>query len=281
MKKPQSAGAAPAAAAESETMFLIPSPHLGILTDVMPEKVTQKHNEWIALSRDILQKRRAAEKNGWKQPIDLSEDHVYMHSFGAEFCPALKDVTSLGFILKWPANLILRRTGPRAWQLKGGQDFQFYKFHMMTSFPEAGEAQVISVDLGWMAVTPPGWSVLVKSLPNNLTGQPGRLQFGEAAIRSDQATVAIQAHAFIPPGAPDEIIIKRGEPMVLLMPFKREPIETVILEDRDSITEAVHLLERQQATFRNSTGAYKRLFVDTDNPSPFYEKLLKRWRGRA
>lgn len=266
---------------DAAVCFLIPSPKLGLLHDVTPEKISLKDNHWIALTRDILQKRQIAAKNGWKETTEVSKDHHFLHSFGAEHCPVLKEGHSLGYLIKWPANAILRRTEQNGWVIKSQPSPGFYGHHKMTSFPEAGESQVISVDLGWMVQTPPGWSVLVKNIPNNLTGVPSQLTFAEGAIRSDQATVGIQVHAFIPPNSPDEIKIKRGDPMAVLLPFVRENIEVVVMDDQVSISEATHILERSQASFTNAPGRYKMYYVDQTNYSPLYQTLLERWKSKA
>ncbi|MEQ1875409.1 MAG: hypothetical protein ABL958_02105 [Bdellovibrionia bacterium] len=265
---------------DSAVLFLIPSPKLGLLHDVTPEKISMKDNQWIALSRDVLQKRKIAAKNGWKETSEVSDDHHFLHSFGAEFCPVLKEGHSLGYVVKWPANLILRKDS-KGWTIKSQGNPGFYGYHKMTSFPEAGESNVISVDLGWMVQTPPGWSVLVKNLPNNLTGLPGHLQFAEGAIRTDQAAVGIQVHAYIPSNAADEIKIKRGDPMAVLLPYIRENIEAVVMDDQDSITEATHLLERSQAAFTHAPGRYKMYYVDDTNYSPLYQTLFQRWKTKG
>jgi hypothetical protein len=41
-------------------VLLVPSPKLGNIGDVTPEILNASHNDWIGLSRDVLEKKRAA-----------------------------------------------------------------------------------------------------------------------------------------------------------------------------------------------------------------------------
>jgi hypothetical protein len=263
-----------------EKLFLIPSPTLGRTEDVYPELVTQSANEWVELSRHILkQKRNAQAKGQWRPDYSISEEsNRALHPFGAQYCPALLEAHDLGYVLKWPATAIVRKAAPKGWQLKPSTNFNFYKYHEMTSFVESGEAEAISVDTGWSIIAPPGWSVLVKAIPNNLSGLPGGVQFAEGIIRVDQAVVGLQVHAKIPENAPKEFKIKRGDPMLLLFPFKRDVLELAVMEDKDSVDEAERLITQHHKMFELSPGTYRQLYMEDFNPTPFYDRLCKNWQ---
>ncbi|HVO29420.1 MAG TPA: DUF6065 family protein [bacterium] len=258
-------------------MFLIPSPRLGQIADVLPERLTSGQNEWITLSKEVLRKRReAAERGEHKTPAatDISDDHHELRPFGAQFCPALVDSNSIGYLLKWPANAVFKRVGAKMWEIHSTSDF--YRYHSMSSFSEGGEAEAVSVDVGWLMVTPPGWSVLIKNLPWNLSGWKNGIQMAEGVVRADQATVPLQVHTFLAPTAPKEVVITRGEPMCLIMPFRRESLGLQVMTDPDSVNDAQRYAERDQNTFHNAPGRYRALYIEEENPSPLYPKLVTR-----
>jgi hypothetical protein len=260
-------------------IFLIPSPKLGPITDVAPEILNASHNDWFGLSREVLERKRAAaEKGAWKpEPMtDISDEHSFIRPFGAQFCPALQELNSLGVVVKWPANAILERKAPRVWEIRSSEPHAFYKFHTMSSFPAGGLAEAISVSLGWIVSTPPGVSVLIKNIPNNHSSAKAGISFAEGTVRTDQAAIPMQVHAYLSPDAPKQIEIKRGEPMALLMPYRREKFEIHVMNDADSVELAAKYSEIDQETFANSPGRYKALFIEDTNPSPLYPKLLER-----
>ena len=258
-------------------IFLVPTPELGRVEDVLPERVAVARNEWVDLSRHVFDEKRKAAASGWKptQGEYLAADHATVKPFGAEHCPAMAELSTFGWLLKWPCAAILREVAPKAWQLKVPTQFNFYRYFPQTSFPERGEAETFLVRTGWLVVTPPGWSVLVKNVPNNLKGAPLGLTLAEGIVRADQATIPLFTHAIVQPNAPKEIAIERGKPMAVLFPFRREETELAIVDDPKIVDEAAKLAAQAQETFDAAPGAYKRLYVDGDNPSPLYERLLK------
>lgn len=265
--------------ADVAPVFLIPSPKLGTITDVAPEILNASHNDWIGLSREVLEKKRdAASKGAWKpEPMtDISEEHSFIRPFGAQFCPALQDLNSIGVVVKWPANAVLERKAPRVWEIRSAEPHGFYKFHTMSSFVEGGLAEAVSVELGWIVTTPPGVSVLIKNIPNNHGGAKDGISFAEGTVRTDQAAIPMQVHAFLSPNAPKRIEIKRGEPMALLMPYRREKFEIHVMNDADSVALGAKHAQIDQETFANAPGRYKALFVEDSNPSPLYPAMLER-----
>lgn len=261
---------------ENPPVFLIPSPRLGAITDVAPERVSSAHNEWMSLSREVLRKKREATAAGNLKPgVDVSDDHTFLRPFGAQFCPALLDLSSIGWVVKWPANGVFERTGPRAWRIDSSDEGQFYKFHQMSSFPEIGESDAVSIELGWIVVTPPGVSTLIKNVPNNLAGAKIGISIAEGVVRTDQAHVPIQVHALLLPSA-KKIDVKRGEPLALLMPYRRERFEMHVMNDQQAIDDAARAAKTDQETFANAPGRYKELFVEGTNYSELYAKLAAR-----
>ena len=255
-------------------VFLIPSPQLGTISDVVPERITAGMNEWITLSKQVLAARRARPDVPVPPSVELTDDHHQLRPFGAQHCPALQEMNTVGWLLKWPANAVLKRAGA-SWEIKATNN-AFYGFHPMSSFPEAGQAQSFSVNLGWIAVTPPGWSTLIKNVPNNLSGWRQGMQFAEGIVRTDQATAPLQVHCFLEPTAPKEIVVNRGDPMCLLMPFKRETLALAVMDDPESVADASRLASRDQATFGSGPGRYRALYVDDTNLSPLYPALVER-----
>ena len=257
-------------------VFLVPSANLGQTADVQPEKISAKHNEWIEHSREILDKKRKAARDGKWQPTHPIGDNVpHLKPFGAESCPAMAELDSIGLLLKWPATALLRQLSPKGWQLKPSTNYEFIRYSPLTSFPEIGEAEAIEVDTGWTIVTPPGVSVLFKNVPNNLAGGPRGLTFAEGIVRTDQVTIPLTVHAFLR-GNAKEIRIKRGDPMAVIFPFRREPIDFTIASEPEHVAEAARLAGLDKATFANTAGGYRRLYIDDDNPSPLHP-VLEAW----
>lgn len=266
----------------SVNVYLIPNTDLGHVEDVMPEKIrSQEFNDWVVLSREILKKKKeAAEQGRWKPTVDVSDDHKFLHPFGAEHCPALQEANGFGYLIKWPASAVFKRVNEKAWQIKPShQRFNFYNYHTMTSFPEMGEAEAFVVNTGWMVLTPPGWSTLFKNIPNNFQGHPEGITFAEGAVRTDQATVGLQVHALLRKDAPDEIRVQRGDPMGILFPFRREETELKVVDDEAIINEAGKQATKSQQTFLNAKGRYRALYMADENPSGLYrlvdEKMKK------
>lgn len=263
--------------ADNNRIFFVPTPRLGAIADVKPEKLTQAQNEWMEHSHEVLEAKRKAAEKGWQPTSEISEDHHFLRPFGGKYCPALQEVASIGWLLKWPGDAVLKNTGPRTWEVHVNETNGFYKYHGMSSFPEGGMGDVLSIALGWIVVTPPGWSVLIKNIPNHLSGFKHPMLFAEGVVRSDQATVPLQVHALLPPNAPKEFVIKRGEPMCVVMPFRREePLVASVMDDAETREEALKLATRDQETFANATGRYKELFIEDTNFSPLYPILVER-----
>ena len=268
--------------ADNNRIFFVPTPRLGAIADVKPEKLTQAQNEWMEHSREILDAKRKAAEKGWQPTSEISEDHHFLRPFGGQYCPALQEVATIGWLLKWPADAVLKNTGPRTWEVHVNETNGFYKYHGMSSFPEGGLGDVLSIALGWIVVTPPGWSILIKNIPNHLSGFKHPVLFAEGVVRSDQATVPLQVHALLPPNAPKEFVIKRGEPMCVVMPFRREePLVATVMDDAETREEALKLAARDQETFANATGRYKELFIEDTNHSPLYPILVERAAKRG
>lgn len=260
-------------------VFLIPTSETGRAEEVRPERLTAGMNEWIKLSREVLQKKRAAEAAGKWKPApgsEIGEDHQELRPFGAQHCPALQEVNTLGWMLKWPATATFKHLGARAWEIRSPEPQRSYKYHGHSSFPEAGDADVISIGLGWIVVTPPGWSTHIKNLPNNLSGYKHGINFAEGVVRTDQATIPLQVHAFIPPNAPREIEVKRGDPMCVLLPVLREKLELVVMDDPATMEDARYLAQVDHETFSNAPGRYRALYMEDENPSTLYPKLMER-----
>ena len=253
--------------------YLVPSTSLGRIEDVLPERITSGAGDWVAHTREILKKKRqAAAKGQWKPTHPIGEDHAMFAAFGAESCPAMAELDSAGWLLKWPATAVIRQVTPKGWEVKPSTNYNFFHYSPQTSFAEAGEAEAILVEVGFTVVTPPGWSVLVKSLPNQLDGSPKGLVFAEGVLRADQATYPLKLHALISTNA-KEIKIKRGEPMIAIFPFRRERIEMSVMDDPKFRDEAERLAEADRAAFANAPGTYRKMYIDDTNHSPLFPAL--------
>ncbi len=251
-------------------VFVVPSETLGRVEDVMPEKIGFSKNDWVTVTRDVLAKKKAAAAKGeFKPPHPFDET---LHPASAEACPAMGELESFGLLFKWPATAILREVQPKGWQIKPSANFNFFTYSGLTTFAEAGEAESILVDVGFTVVTPPGWSIIVKNAPNQLAKQD--LVFAEAIVRADQATFPLRVHAMIRTDK-KEIRIKRGDPMLAVFAFERNPVDYEIVTDAKLVEECARLAQVDKTTFENAPGGYKRLYMDDDNPSPLYDKLAK------
>lgn len=263
-----------------QMVFVVPSPTLGRVEDVFPERLTQDTNDWIAHTREILKKKRKAVVAGqWKTTTYIGEEHEKIKPITADHCPAMQDLESIGFVLKWPATALIRKVAPKGWQVKPSTagNFNFYRYSPLTSFAEAGEAEAIVVETGWTVVTPPGWSVLFKNVPNAFAATG--LSFAEGIVRSDQATIPLVSHAMITEGAPAEIRVKRGEPMAVVLAFKREPVELAVVTDPALVAETAKAAEVVAASFQAAGGVYRKLFADDGPPSALYPKMLDAWKA--
>lgn len=261
-------------------VFLVPSPTLGRVEDVFPERLSQDTNDWIGHSREILKKKRKAVLAGqWRTTTYIGEEHEKIKPITADHCPAMQDVSSIGFLLKWPATALLKKVGAKGWQIKPSTagNFNFYRYSPLTSFAESGEAEAIVVETGWTVVTPPGWSVLFKNVPNAMSGATAGLSFAEGAVRSDQATIPLTVHARVMPGADGEIRIKRGDPMAVVLAFKREPVEVAVVTDPTLVDEVAKAGEVLSASFQAAGGVYRKLFAEGGAVTPLYPKLLDAW----
>jgi hypothetical protein len=269
---------------EPALVFLIPTPELGRTEDVQPEKLSAKDNAWIEHTREILLKKQRAAKAGAKPGGGgyIGEDNARVKPATADACPAMAELSSIGWLIKWPATAILRRITPKGWLLKPSTNYNFYGYNPLTSFPEQGEAEAISVETGWTVVTPPGWSVLIKNVPNNLAGAPAGLILAEGIVRSDVATIPLQTHAFIAPGAPPEITLKRGAPMAVLMPFRREAVEIAVVEELAVIDETAKAASRAKEAFASAPGRYRAMYVDDASvePNGVYGRLRDAWLAK-
>lgn len=251
-------------------VFAVPSETLGRVEDVMPERIGFAQNDWASVTRDILKKKKdAAAKGAFHPPHPIDES---LRPATADACPAMGELESFGLLLKWPATAILREVQPKGWEIKPSSNFNFFTYSPLTSFPETGEAESILVDAGFTIVTPPGWSILVKNAPNQLA--PRDLVFAEAVVRADQATFPLRIHAMIRTSK-KEIRVKRGDPMLAVFAFKREPVDYEVVTDPALIEECARLAQVDKTTFENAPGGYRRLYMDDDNPSPLYPKLSK------
>lgn len=252
-------------------VFVVPSETVGRVEDVMPERIGFGHNDWVGVTREVLKKKKdVVAKGAFHPPHPIDES---LRPASAEACPAMAELESIGLLLKWPATAILREVQPRGWQIKPSSNFNFFTYSPLTSFAEAGEAEAILVDVGFTVVTPPGWSILVKNPPNQLAKSD--LVFAEGVVRADQATFPLRVHAMIRTDK-KEIRIKRGDPMLAVFPFQRTEIDFDLVTDPKLMEECARLAQVDRTTFENAPGGYKRLYVDDDNPSPLYPKLLSR-----
>jgi hypothetical protein len=251
-------------------IYLIPTAALGHTADVRPERLSADDNHWIAHSREILRKRRAAGAKA-DPSVYTAADHADVKPFGAEHCPVMRELTEAGILLKWPAAAILRRAGPAKWEIKNSTSDAFYFLYPQTSIPELGEVEALVVRTGWFAVTPPGCSVMIKAPPNDLKGPP--LVLAEGIVRTDRATVPLFTHAFLPKSGPDEIHLRRGDPMLVLFPFRRESFEIEVVDDVAIVDEAERLAASARAASAVAPGSYERLHVEGGESSPLWEKL--------
>jgi hypothetical protein len=260
----------------SSKVFLVPTVELGKTADVMPEKISRGAGDWVDHTRAVLErKRKAARERRWQPSQEIGEHQAHLAPATADHCPAMAELESIGLVLKWPVTAILRQATPSGWEVKPSSNFNFLRYSPRTSFPEAGEAEAIEIHTGWTVVTPPGWSVLVKSLPNDFAGPAKHLVIAEGIVRADSATIPLVVQAWLR-GAPKEIKIKRGDPLVAIFPFRREGIEYGIADDKESVEEAARLSSLDRAAFENGAGVYKRLYVEAGDPSPLYPKLLEK-----
>lgn len=266
----------------AHVVHLVPSTSLGRIEDVMPEAVGESVNDWIELGRKLLDKKRTAARQGkWQPTHPVDESAAHLSPASAAACPAIAELASVALLLKWPVTAVLKQLGPKAWEINQHPKptgAPMYGYSPLTSFAEAGEAEAIRVETGWTIVTPPGWSVLFKNVPNNLHGSPRGITFAEGIVRTDQATIPLAAHAFLDARV-KEIKIKRGEPMAVVMPFRREEVDFAIDESPEARAEAERLAALDRTAFGTGAGVYRRLYMEAHDPSPLYPWLQERTRG--
>ena len=175
-------------------------------------------------------------------------------------CPAVVDYLAHGFIIPYWTDTIIQRIGNK-FQFEHHQDglkdwdgfgqIEFHSFDQLSTFPfkEGDFNEGVKFISPWFFKTPPGWSTLF--LPPMLH-EEDRYTLIPGIVETDVYHQVNFPSIFHLEG---QTIIKRGDPFLHVIPFKRESID---LELRLSTEEDRQLIEDQGMALRSKfTNGYR------------------------
>jgi hypothetical protein len=140
-----------------------------------------------------------------------------------KYCPSFPDYFSQGYILPMWTDVLLQKddsgwewkTPTSTFSIQIHSDAQFLD-HANASFNGVPGQFVFKTESPWKIITPPGWSVLQLPLFYHFNQEWSALP---GVIDTD--TIHMLNQQILYHGDGKEIKIKRGDPLVLYVPFKR------------------------------------------------------------
>lgn len=250
-----------------EDIFLLPVPWLPDPQLLQPRALRTEDNIWIGISRRVRELRRIH-----PQPGGLEADDPVLRATGAEFCPALGEAASSSVVVSWPESARLRRDPAGRWRFDLPKP-KFYRFHFQSSYPQLSYTPAFAAGLGWVAVCPAGWRVMVRGVPNYAGNLSRGLLVAEGIVRSDQVPVPIQVHIALGDWAPDCIDIERGTPMVALSPISRRLPSFDVVTERDAVELVASEALIDGTTFAAAPGRYAEIYVAGGTESDLHSRV--------
>ena len=190
-------------------------------------------------------------------------------------CPSFPDYFSQGYIIPmWADTLIKYHSETKMWSIQCGQSNDFnWEFHpdsqfvdyVTPSFLGKNAYGVLKAISPWKIITKPGWSVMQVPLyyhfENKFSVMPGIIHTDMHYDINQQVLVYNEN-----PEEDVEIFIKRGDPFVQYVPFKREEIIHDIRFQNGHDYDLFNLMRTNFITKFTGNGAYRSLFKKNNKP---------------
>jgi hypothetical protein len=192
-----------------------------------------------------------------------------------KMCPSFTDYFGQGFIVPawmdsklsydvekdyWHAEA--RDASDRSWGIHGNSQFLDY---VDFEYNKLKPTMIFKLETPWKIITKPGWSVLQVPLfyhfDNDLIALPGII---DTDIEHD---LNIQFLYF---GDKKQIDIRRGQPLVQYIPFKREEMSYDVRESNDSDKKKFKAVHHWIFDKFPGTGAYRSMQRQRDKNGPLF-----------
>ena len=193
----------------------------------------------------------------------------YDQTMTIKSCPSFPDYFSQGYIIPmWADTLIKYSASSGVWSMKCGRDNDFtWEIHfdeqlidyIKPALFEQEAQKVLKAISPWKIITKPGWSVMQLPLyyhfDNRFSVMPGIIHTDTHHDINQQVLIYNKN-----PKKDLEIFIKRGEPFVQYIPFKREKIDYDVRLITQSDNEKIIAFLTNLKTKFTGNGAYRSLF---------------------
>lgn len=190
-------------------------------------------------------------------------------------CPSFPDYFSQGYIIPmWADTLIKYHADLKIWSIKCGSENNYpWEFHpdsqlidyVTPSFLAKEASTVLKAISPWKIITKPGWSVaqvpLYYHFENKFSVMPGIIHTDMHYDINQQVLVYNEN-----PEEDLEIFIKRGDPFVQYVPFKREEITHDVRFRNGNDYDLFNLMYTNLSTKFGGNGAYRNLFKKNNKP---------------
>lgn len=170
-------------------------------------------------------------------PVDVGQDQeTGLPIRGMKACPGITDYLAMGYVIPaWADMAITRRLGPEGdmYSLKASlppaeMSTGLFSEMLMQMPTEANESRyAVKLEAPWLVRTEPGWSCLILPLAY------GRDQPFEVMPGILDTDVMHQIHFVARMRFEGTKLIELGQPLLHLVPFRREPMTHTLTEDPD------------------------------------------------
>jgi len=145
-----------------------------------------------------------------------------LHSPTVKTCMPFLDSLTMGYIMPFDQDYLVDPVGDDFSVTPANREKEDFGFHNQTQLPEKWH-KVTGANAGkfinkWLIKTPPGYSCLFIHPMNRLEE---RFKIIEGVVDTDTYTNVVH-FPFILQKRDEQFIIKKGEPMIQIIPFKRE-----------------------------------------------------------
>lgn len=197
-------------------------------------------------------------------------------------CPGIIDYLSSGFVLPmWADTRLQYNPTSGEWRTQSGHHGNLTKWeiHGQEQFLDYVQAQHLGREVKlvfkslspWRIITPPGWSVLQLPLQYHFDN-PFAIMAG--VIDTDIYHEINQQVMYFGDG--EDILIERGTPLVMYVPFKRESLSLDVRVITDTDRRKFQKPDTQLLTKFVGHGAYRKLQRERDN----HKERRRLWRTK-
>jgi len=186
-------------------------------------------------------------------------------------CPGIIDYLSSGFVLPmWADTRLQYNPSTGYWQTHSGHngDLTRWETHGKEQFLDYVQAQQLGREVKlvfkavspWRIITPPGWSVYQIPLHYHFDNQ---FSVMGGVIDTDIYHEINQQVMYFGDG--EEVLIERGTPLVMYVPFKRGALPLEVRSATDNDNKLFQKPDAHLATKFVGHGAYRKLQKDREN----------------